>query len=66
MPFMIKFWGDTEWNKRIGRYDLRLEFVLAHRMFLRDLNKPDLLIEFMRANAKDPDTLIFKMLERRY
>ncbi len=66
IPFMIKYWGDLEWSKNIPDFDRRLQFVLAHRMFLRDLNEPDLLIEFMRANAEDPDTPIFKMLERHY
>lgn len=61
-PFMIKYWGDPEWNKEVA-LDWRLEFVLAHRLFLRDLNKPELLVEFMRANAKDPDTQIFKKIE---
>ena len=61
-PFMVKYWGDPEWNIRVGRENL-LEYVIARRMFLRDLNKPELLVEFMRANAEDPDTPIFKMLE---
>ena len=62
-PFLIKYWGDLEWNKRVGSEKI-LEYVIARRMFLSDLNRPDLLIEFMRANAKDPDTPIFKMLDR--
>jgi len=62
-PFMIKYWGDPEWNKNISSEKI-LEFVIARRMFLRDLNKPELLIEFMRANAEDPDTPIFKMFDR--
>jgi len=62
-PFLIKYWGDPEWNKRVGSEKI-LEYVIARRMFLSDLNRPDLLIEFMRANAEDPDTPIFKMLDR--
>lgn len=62
IPFMIKYWGDLEWNKKIPDIERRLEFAFAHRMFLRDLNKPELLVEFMRANAKDPDTPIFNNL----
>lgn len=63
-PFMIKYWGDLEWNKEIAELHRRLEFALGHRMFFRDYNKPELLIEFMRANAEDPDTPIFKMFDR--
>jgi len=63
-PFMIKYWGDTEWNNELGERDILLEVALAQRMFLRDLNKPELLIQFMRANAEDPDTPIFKMFDR--
>ncbi|TVQ49670.1 MAG: hypothetical protein EA362_04005 [Saprospirales bacterium] len=65
-PFIIKYWGDIEWNNEIADLDLRLEFALTRRMFLSDFSKPELLIEFMRANAKDPDTPIYKMLERYY
>lgn len=62
-PFMVKYWGDQEWNKNFNEMDARLELVFALRMFLRYLNKPELLVEFMRANAKDPDTLIFKTID---
>jgi hypothetical protein len=63
---MIKYWGDTEWNNELGERDILHEVALAQRMFLRDLNKPELLIQFMRANAKDPDTPIFNLFKRHH
>lgn len=62
MPFLLNYWGNSQWAANLHP---DFEFLLFTNL-THNFNQRNLLLEFMRANAEDPDTPIFKMLERRY
>ena len=58
MPFLLKYWGDPNWASDLYP-DYETVFFIN---LMLDYNKKHLLLEFMRVNAKDPDTPIYKKL----
>ncbi len=58
MPFLLEYWGDPDWTA-----DLNPGFEIAFFINLTiGYNKRPLLLEFMRANARDPDTSVYERL----
>ena len=60
MPFLLKYWGDSDWATN---HDPGFEVLLFFTL-MQNFDNEKLLLEFMRANAKDPDTFIYKRLNK--
>ncbi len=60
MPFLLKYWGDADWTANLSpsHYEVVLFINMTHTYEQRES-----LFEFMRANAKDPDTEIYTHFE---
>ncbi len=59
IPFIIEFWGDPNWSGQNNFHDFEVAFFKS----IQDpYHQPWLLLDFIRANAKDPDTPILKTL----
>lgn len=55
MPFLLKYWGDADWAA-----DLHPDFeFLLFSTLTYNYKQTNLLLEFMKSNAKDPDTSVY-------
>lgn len=67
-PLFMKYWGDTDYDRSVQTdmfSDYKLD-ILAFIGFIDHYQKPWLLVEFMIANAKNPQTLILQHFSEVY
>ncbi|MCF8239476.1 MAG: hypothetical protein K9I85_15040 [Saprospiraceae bacterium] len=64
IPVIIEYWGDPLWNQsNTNHYTGTMLEQMIFKQLLQGYDRSDLLLEFIQANVKDPNTIILKKLK---